>query len=122
MSLQQKSQSRKCIASGLWRKRPAGSHQAVWCRGRAHTLDFFLFVSRFGLLAVSSYSVVERCNVPEEYLQNLPTPSAGSRKDAEREWCSSGLGCRGAWIVAVSCRWPPGSRGSSGQCPTGALP
>lgn len=37
-----KSQSRECTASVLrWRKRPARCRQAVWFRGRAHTLDFF---------------------------------------------------------------------------------
>lgn len=91
-------------------------------RARAH-IRLFLFVSLFGLLPVSSYSVVGCCDVPGDYVQDLPQPFCRFQEGRWKRVVFVRAGLQGrTWIAAVSCRRPPGSRGSSGRSPTGALP
>lgn len=89
-SLQSRGVHRICASAEETRGMPSGG---VVSRAGAH-FRLFLLVSRLGLMPVSSYSVMGCCDVPEKQLQDLSTLSAGPRKDAGREWCSSGLGCR----------------------------
>lgn len=65
---------------------------AVWRRGRACTCTLDFFFCRLSLRAIASFQLL-RGGMLRTFREKPHNRPGGSRKDAGREWCSSGLGC-----------------------------